>query len=197
MLFWLGEKIEDHLRKERNRRYDEEQAYKRQKALPIMNDLCRAKLQRIAKNPAIDKIYSLLFEGQLPVTKVEIWDYCVTAFYNNGTSKKVEFATLGLVKLTWNKEIFRNNPSMPSGINWFGYISDIKSAIDKYPYLYFCGLTSYGEGVGFDVPFFNECWAVGVLLAEKTGLQYIKPDYRSETVTCFVFPTNEKVLKSW
>ena len=199
LLYLLRNKIEDVIRDEKNRRYDEEQACKKQKALPIMNDLCRAELQRIAKNPAIDKIYRLLFEGQLPVTRVAIRDHCVTAFYNNGTSKEVEFKTLGLVSLTRNKDIFLNNPSMPSGINWSGYEWDIKPAIDKYPYLYFCGIWYFGKGP--KTIFFNERWAVGYLLAEKTGLPYIKPGDQptsfDETVHYFVFSANEKVLKSW
>lgn len=184
LLEWLCDKVSDSIRKDRNRRYDEEQSQKREKAWPVINDLCRAELQRIAKNPAIDMIYDMLFHGKPPVIKITVYCSSIKAFYNDDTSYEIVFATLGMSNLSYeNCTIFMNNPIVHEP-HWYGYNSGFD--LEKYPYLYFCtGPRS-----------FNECRAVGYLLAEKTGLQYDKPDSCVNAVD-FVFPTNKKVLKSW
>lgn len=184
MLFWLGEKICDGIDKYKRDQYKEEQAQKRERAFPVINALCHAELQRFSKNPVIDTIYNSLFRDKPPVTKITVSCTCVEAFYNNGTSNRIFFSELGLANLSYeNSTIFLNNPIVHEP-HWSGGVdSDV---IDKYPYLYFCQRPTQ----------FNECRAVGYLLAEKSGLPYDKPDSPINSIS-FVFPTNEIVLKSW
>lgn len=197
MLGWLMDKIEDKNRHNREQRYYEDQKQKREKALPRINDLCRSEFQRFSRNPAIDHIFSLIFEGKFPV-KLRVYLSGIKVSYDDDTSCVIDFRALGLMNLSLNANIFYGEELL-SGIDWTGRYPEINSAMDKYPYLFFCQCANPDPNTdypGRSVLCFDECSALGYLLAKKAGLAYERTAHHTN-LSEFVFPTNIKKLKAW
>lgn len=195
MLFWLVDKIKEANRNEAYRRQYEDMERRVEESLPKMNLLCKNELERFSRNPSINRLYELIFREGLPVEKFRVSKEHIDVFYYDGSTSQIKFRTLGLADLSFNTTIFDNNPSLIP--NWERKDGYVTRSINKYPYLYFCRmLRRFNESEECVVPHFDECLAVGYLLAEKTGLPYRKPDSTSMYVYGY-FEFTTSPLKSW
>lgn len=217
MLFGLLDKIERHNINESIRRHDEEEKRKAEAGRDRINELSKAEVERLSKNPIVDKIYKQIFNHKCAIEKFSVGCDGVNVRYVDGTSAMLEFKHLGMERLPGSDglpgrdtRIFDSDPLVLSA-NWdrYGYlieeyqVDETIEISDTYFYLYFCEILRQNNDSDLrTLPHFNYCLALGHILAEKTGLKYRRP-YRIKFSSCsstmgteFIFDTQAK-LKSW